>query len=92
MECGPADFRVDASEGTHFFQNLTSFGVGYFTIRPYQGDGTFDEARLNALPAEYESHSLRLVKFPTPLFIKMDGRHSRGIVSEIAPNGNQEQK
>ena len=92
VECGIEDFRVDASEGTHFFQNLTSFGVGYFTIRPYQGDGTFDEARLNALPAEYESHSLRLVKFPTPLFIKMDGRHSRGIVSEIAPNGNQEQK
>ncbi len=92
VECGLEDFRVDASEGTHFFQNLTSFGVGYFTIRPYQGDGTFDEARLNALPAEYESHSLRLVKFPTPLFIKMDGRHSRGIVSEITPNGNQEQK
>lgn len=92
VECGLEDFRVDASEGTHFFQNLTSFGVGYFTIRPYQGDGTFDEARLNALPAEYESHSLRLVKFSTPLFIKMDGRHSRGIVSEIAPNGNQEQK
>ena len=92
VECGLEDFRVDASEGTHFFQNLTSFGVGYFTIRPYQGDGTFDEARLNALPAEYESHSLRLVKFPTPLFIKMDGRHSRGIVSEIAPNDNQEQK
>ena len=92
VECGLEDFRVDASEGTHFFQNLTSFGVGYFTIRPYQGDGMFDEARLNALPAEYESHSLRLVKFPTPLFIKMDGRHSRGIVSEIAPNGNQEQK
>lgn len=92
VECGLEDFRVDASEGTHFFQNLTSFGVGYFTIRPYQGDGTFDEARLNALPAEYESHSLRLVKFPTPLFIKMDGRHSRGIVSEIAQNGNQEQK
>lgn len=92
VECGLEDFRVDASEGTHFFQNLTSFGVGYFTIRPYLGDGTFDEARLNALPAEYESHSLRLVKFSTPLFIKMDGRHSRGIVSEIAPNGNQEQK
>ena len=92
VECGLEDFRVDASEGTHFFQNLTSFGVGYFTIRPYQGDGTFDEARLNALPAEYESHSLRLVKFPAPLFIKMDGRHSRGIVSEIAQNGNQEQK
>ena len=92
VECGLEDFRVDASEGTHFFQNLTSFGVGYFTIRPYQGDGTFDEARLNALPAEYESHRLRLVKFPAPLFIKMDGRHSRGIVSEIAPNGNQEQK
>lgn len=80
VECGIEDFRVDASEGTHFFQNLTSFGVGYFTIRPFQGDGTFDESGLNALPAEYESHSLRLVKFPTPLFIKMDGRHSRGII------------
>ena len=82
VECGLEDFRVDASEGTHFFQNLTSFGVGYFTIRPYQGEGTFDEGLLNTLPAEYESHSLRLVKFPAPLFIKMDGRHSRGIISK----------
>ena len=43
VECGLENYRVDPSQGTHFFQNLTSFGVGYFTINPFKGDGWFDE-------------------------------------------------
>ena len=39
VECGLENYRVDPSQGTHFFQNLTSFGVGYFTINPFKGDG-----------------------------------------------------
>ena len=44
VECGLENYRVDPSQGTHFFQNLTSFGVGYFTVNPFKGDGWFDEA------------------------------------------------
>lgn len=50
VECGLENYRVDPSQGTHFFQNLTSFGVGYFTVNPFKGDGWFDEAFLNAQP------------------------------------------
>ncbi|MDD7560190.1 MAG: PEP/pyruvate-binding domain-containing protein, partial [Parabacteroides sp.] len=51
VECGLENYRVDPSQGTHFFQNLTSFGVGYFTINPFKGEGWFDEDYLNQLPA-----------------------------------------
>lgn len=70
-------YCVEASQGTHFFQNLTSLGVGYFTIEPDE----FDEAALEALPAEEETPHLRLVHFPAPLTIRMDGRRSLGFVS-----------
>ena len=80
VECGLTEYNVDPSQGTHFFQNLTSFGVGYFTINPYAKDGYFDEEWLNNLPAETETEHIRHVHLSTPLIIKMDGRHSRGVV------------
>ena len=80
VECGLENYRIDPSQGTHFFQNLTSFGVGYFTINPFRADGRFDEARLNALPAENETPYVRHVKLSTPLTIKMDGRKGIGVV------------
>ncbi|MDY4558494.1 MAG: PEP/pyruvate-binding domain-containing protein [Alloprevotella sp.] len=80
VECGLSAYRIDPSQGTHFFQNLTSLGVGYFTIRPYADDGSFDEDWLNEQPAVYESHFLRQVHFSAPLCIQMDGRHGRGGV------------
>ncbi|MBO5699400.1 MAG: phosphoenolpyruvate synthase [Bacteroidaceae bacterium] len=80
VECGLENYRIDPSQGTHFFQNLTSFGVGYFTINPYKKDGTFDEEWLNALPAETETEHVRHVKLSHPIIIKMDGRNSRGVV------------
>ena len=79
-ECGLPDYRVEPSQGTHFFQNLTSLGVGYFTVNPYKDEGTFDEAWLNALPAEVETDLCRLVHLPAPLTIQMDGLHSSGVV------------
>ncbi|GFI34574.1 hypothetical protein IMSAGC014_01069 [Bacteroidaceae bacterium] len=80
VESGLSHYRVDPSQGTHFFQNLTSFGVGYFTINPYINDGTLDEAWLDDLPAVYETEYLRHVRTPHPLNIQMDGRHSMGVV------------
>ena len=80
VECGLENYRIDPSQGTHFFQNLTSFGVGYFTVNPYSGDGWFDESFLNALPAVEETQYLRHVRFDKPMIIKMDGKKSLGVV------------
>lgn len=80
VECGLESYRVDPSQGTHFFQNLTSFGVGYFTINPYINEGVFDEAWLDALPAEHETDFIRHVHRDAPFVIKMDGRHALGVV------------
>ena len=80
VECGLENYRVDPSQGTHFFQNLTSFGVGYFTVNPFKGDGWFDENFLNALPAVQETDFVRHVRFEKPIVIKMDGKRSLGVV------------
>ena len=80
VECGLENYRVDPSQGTHFFQNLISFGVGYFTVNPFKGDGWFDEAFLNAQPAVEETEYLRHVHFDAPITIKMDGKKSLGVV------------
>lgn len=82
VESGLENFRVEPSQGTHFFQNLTSFGVGYITINPFQGDGRFDVAQLEALPALYESEHIRHVRFNAPLYIFVDGRKNRAIIHQ----------
>ena len=80
VECGLENYRIEPSQGTHFFQNLTSFGVGYFTVNPFKGDGWFDEAYLDAQPAVEETDYLRHVHFDHPIVIKMDGKRSLGVV------------
>lgn len=81
VESGLENYRIEPSQGTHFFQNLTSFGVGYFTINSYlPNDGTFDEEYLNSLPAAFESKYLRHIRFEKPLIIKINGKKMRGIV------------
>lgn len=78
-----ANYHTDPSQGTHFFQNLTSCGTGYFTINPNNGD-LFDEDYLNTQPAAEETKYLRLVRFEAPILIKMDGKKSIGVV--MKPN------
>lgn len=80
VECGLDNFRIEPSQGTHFFQNMTSFGVGYITVNPYAGDGTLDFERLDAMPARSESRYIRHVRFDRPLEICIDGIGSRAIV------------
>lgn len=59
VECGLERFRVEPSQGTHFFQNVTSLGVGYLTINPFMGRRRFDAERLGAMPAAEEGEYLR---------------------------------
>ena len=74
------NYHVDPSQGTHFFQNLTSFGVGYFTIDTDNGSGLFRQDVLDQLPAVEETEYVRHVRFPRPLKIMMDGKKQLGVV------------
>ncbi|NDV82445.1 PEP/pyruvate-binding domain-containing protein [Bacteroides sp. 51] len=80
VEAGLTNYRVDPSQGTHFFQNLTSFGVGYFTINAFMNDGIYNQEFLNAQPAVEETKYLRHVRFEKPVMIKMDGKKKLGVV------------
>ncbi|MDP4275273.1 MAG: phosphoenolpyruvate synthase, partial [Bacteroidota bacterium] len=80
VESGLRNFRIDPSQGTHFFQNLTSFRVGYFTINPYINEGYYDVDFLNQLPACYENDHLRHISFEKPLKILIDGRKNMGVI------------
>ncbi len=82
VECGIEQFDVEPSQGTHFFQNVTSLGVGYLTINPFRGDGIFRQDRLDAREAVYDGPYLRCVRFPQPLWVCIDGRADKGIVCE----------
>lgn len=81
VEAGLTNYRVDPSQGTHFFQNLTSFGVGYFTINAYMNDGLYNQELLNCMPAVEETKYLRWVHFDKPLAVKMNGKKKIGVVS-----------
>jgi hypothetical protein len=80
VESGLENYRIDPSQGTHFFQNLTSFRVGYFTINPFIGDGYFDLEYLNRMEAVSENEYIRVVRFEKALEIKIDGKNKHGVV------------
>ena len=91
VETALAGYHIEPSQGTHFFQNLTSFGVGYFTINPSSKECLFDEEYLNRLNAEQETDFLRVVRFERPVIVKINGKKSIGIV--IKPDaGNVKEK
>ena len=80
VEAGLKNYHVDPSQGTHFFQNLTSFGVGYFTINTYTGDGVLQKEILDSMPAIEETEYVRHVRFEHPLKVMMDGKKQTGVV------------
>ena len=81
IECSLPDFRVDPSQGTHFFQNLTSFNAGYVNVDPYSRPGdSLDLSALDALPAVYETEFLRHIRVSEPLTVCVDGRAGRALV------------
>lgn len=81
VESGLENYQIEPSQGTHFFQNLTSFGVGYFTINSFiNNGGTFDESYLNSQPAIFETKFIRHVRFKQPIVIKINGKKKYGVV------------
>ncbi|MFO7575262.1 MAG: PEP/pyruvate-binding domain-containing protein, partial [Bacteroidales bacterium] len=80
IESGLKNYRIDPSQGTHFFQNLTSFRVGYFTINPFMNDGFYDVDYLDAKEVVYEDQFVRHIRFDEPLEILIDGRKHTGVI------------
>jgi hypothetical protein len=80
IESGLKNYRIDPSQGTHFFQNLTSFRVGYFTINPYINEGYYNVGFLNSLDPVYEDNYIRHVRFNDSLEIMIDGRNHKGVI------------
>ena len=80
VEAALPNFNVEASQGTHFFQNVTSLGVGYLSLDPTHGDGSLDVEQLDQMPAWFEGDYLRVVEFDEPLYIYVDGRSKKGVV------------
>jgi hypothetical protein len=80
VEAGFRDFRVTPSQGTHFFQNLTSFNVGYFTVNPDAGEGVLDWDWLAAQPARDEAGAVRHLRFDRPLVVMMNGKTNQGQI------------
>jgi hypothetical protein len=80
VECGLKDIKVTPSQGSHFFQNLTSFRVAYFTVNPAAGEGFLDWAWLAAQPARQERQFVRHLAFDKPLVAKINGRQQRGVI------------
>jgi len=86
VEAGFRDFRVTPSQGSHFFQNLTAFQVGYFTVNPDAGEGSIDWQWLLGQPAVEERGCVRHLQFAEPLRIVMNSRSSQGVI--FKPEGN----
>ncbi len=82
VEAGLPDYRIEPSQGTHFFQNLTSFRVGYLTINPYANDGHFDTNKLDSMKAIWEDEHLRHIRFENDLVVKIDGKKNVGLIME----------
>ena len=80
VEAGLDNYQVDPSQGTHFFQNLTSLGVCYLTIDAFRGDGVYRQDVLNKMPAVQETKHVRHVRFPEPLIIKVDGQKKEAVI------------
>jgi len=80
VESGFRDFRVTPSQGSHFFQNLTSFQVGYFTVNADVGEGFVRWDWLAARPAVSERGCVRYLRFEEPLVVRMDGRRNQGVI------------
>jgi CheY-like chemotaxis protein len=80
VESGLEHYRIDPSQGTHFFQNLTSFRVGYFTINSYINEGFYDLEFLNEQPAFFEDEYIRHIRFGNPIRIEIDGKKNFGVV------------
>jgi CheY-like chemotaxis protein len=80
VESGLDNYRIDPSQGTHFFHNITNFRVGYFTINPFINDGYYDLEYLSAHKAYFEDEHIRHIRFSKSIRIIIDGKKNKGVI------------
>ncbi|OGU04951.1 MAG: histidine kinase [Gemmatimonadetes bacterium RBG_16_66_8] len=80
VEAGFRDFRITPSQGSHFFQNLTAFQVGYFTVNAEAGEGFVDWDWVGEQRAQLELPYVRHLRFERPLVVKMGGKEGWGVI------------
>jgi hypothetical protein len=85
VEAGFRDFRVTPSQGSHFFQNLTAFQIGYFTANPDAGEGSVDWEWLSEQPSVDEDGCVRHLHFDRPMRVIMNSRTSQGVIFKPEP-------
>lgn len=85
VETSLENFRITPSQGTHFFQNMTSLRIAYFTVNSYAGDDRIDWDWLEAQPVSRESGPVRHLRFEQPLHVRIEGRSNRGVILPPAP-------
>jgi CheY-like chemotaxis protein len=88
VEAGFRDFRVTPSQGSHFFQNLTAFQIGYFTVNPDAGEGSIDWEWLGKQHSVGKDGCVRHLHFDQPLRVIMNSRNSQGVI--FKPQADQE--
>lgn len=86
VEAGFRDFHVSPSQGTHFFQNLISNNVGYFTVNPEAGEGFLDWEWLASREASFEEGPVRHLRFDHPLVVRMNGKGHEGVIGKPLPS------
>jgi CheY-like chemotaxis protein len=86
VEAGFRDFHVSPSQGTHFFQNLISNNVGYFTVNPEAGEGFLDWEWLASCPARLQDGPVRHLRFESPLSVRMNGKRNEGAIERPLPD------
>ena len=83
VEAGETSYHIDPSQGTHFFQNLTSCGSMYLTVEAGHADELYDSAYLSEAEVVEETQYIRHVRFPRPLVVKVDGKKNLGVVLKM---------
>jgi hypothetical protein len=94
VESGLTDIKVTPSQGSHFFQNLTSFKIGYFTMNPEEGEGFLDWEWLDAQPAAEDAGYVRHLRFTEPLVVAINGKRQRGVILKpgVVPSERHREK
>lgn len=80
VEAGFKDMDVEPSQGSHFFQNITSFMIGYFTVSSKRGKSSLDWKWLLEQPAFKEGTFTRHIRLEAPITVMMNGHENRGII------------
>lgn len=82
IESALENFNIESSQGTHFFQNVTSLGVGYMSLNPFAGDGSLNMEAIDSAKTVFDGKYLKAVEFDEPLFIYIDSETRKGIIKQ----------